>query len=106
MQKMQATSGAVASPPPSLHSPQLPPTTIAAGSANFNPNPYNLAPMMQMGMGINVGGQFSGNQQGLHQQTQAMHQSVMRHPSPGPSQQGQGQQGQGQGQGQGGYTGY
>jgi len=96
MQKMQATGGAVSSPPPSLHSPQLAPSTVAAGSANFNPNPYNLAPIMQMGMGINVGGQFSG---GLHPQTQAMHQSVMRHPSPGPSQ-------QAQGQGEGGYVGY
>jgi hypothetical protein len=103
MQKMQATGGAVSSPPPSLHSPQLAPSTIAAGSANFNHNPYNLAPIMQMGMGmnmgINAGAQFGGNQQGLHPQTQAMHQSVMRHPSPGPSQ-------QGQGQGEGGYMGY
>lgn len=104
MQKMQAT-GAVASPsPPSLHSPQLAASGIPSANTNFTASPYlqQMAPMMQMGMGMNAGlgvsGQYGG-QQGLHPQTQAMHQSVMRHPSPNSSQQQQGQQQQGNGQG-------
>lgn len=91
MQKMQATGGAPSPSPPALHSPQLG-SPAPAAATNFNPNPYNMqqmAPMMQMGMGMNMGvggnGQY-GSQQGLHPQTQAMHQSVMRHPSPGPLQ--------------------
>ncbi|PPQ78169.1 hypothetical protein CVT25_015502 [Psilocybe cyanescens] len=103
MQKMQATGGAASPSPPSLHSPQLPSSIAPNSNTNFNPNNYpiqQMAPMMQMGMGINMGlgnaGQFGGGQQGLHPQTQAMHQSVMRHPSPGPGQQGH-QQGSNQG---------
>jgi len=116
MQKMQGSSGA-SSPPQvgsALHSPQIPPASVST-STGFNPNTlaYNmpqLSPMMQMQMGIGMnaglGGaaQYgAGGQQGLHPQTQAMHQSVMRHPSPGPQQ--QHQQGQGQGQ-QGIYGGF
>ena len=91
MQKMQATGGASPSPP-ALHSPQVG-SPAPAAAATFSPNPYNMqqiSPMMQMGMGINVGvggsGQY-GSQSGLHSQTQAMHQSVMRNPSPVPNQQ-------------------
>ena len=100
MQKVQGSSGA-SSPPQSgsaLQSPQIPPASVST-SSGFSPSAlaYNmpqLSPMMQiqMGIGMNVGlgaaAQYS--QQGLHPQTQAMHQSVMRHPSPGPQQQGQG----------------
>ena len=100
MQKVQGSSGA-SSPPQSgsaLQSPQIPPASVST-SSGFNPNAmaYNmpqLSPMMQiqMGIGMNVGlgtaTQYT--QQGLHPQTQAMHQSVMRDPSPGPQQQGQG----------------
>lgn len=98
MQKMQATGGGASPSPPSLHSPQLPASTISnANNPNFSPNIYSsqqMPPMMQMGMGIGIGGgQYSGNQPALHPQTQAMHQSVMRHPSPGPGQQVQQQQG-------------
>lgn len=102
MQKVQGSSGA-SSPPQSgsaLQSPQIPPASVST-SSGFNPNAlaYNvpqLSPMMQiqMGIGMNVGlsgaAQYTGGQPGLHPQTQAMHQSVMRHPSPGPQQQGQG----------------
>ena len=102
MQKVQSSSGA-SSPPQSgssLQSPQIPPASVST-SSGFNPNAlaYNvpqLSPMMQiqMGIGMNVGlsgaAQYTGVQPGLHPQTQAMHQSVMRHPSPGPQQQGQG----------------
>ena len=113
MQKAQGSSGA-SSPPQvgsALQSPQIP-SASTSNSAGFSPNTlgYNmpqLSPMMQMqmGIGMNVGlggvtqyGAGAG-QQGLHPQTQAMHQSVMRHPSPGP------QQGQGSGQ-QGAYGGF
>ncbi|KAF8163514.1 YT521-B-like domain-containing protein [Crassisporium funariophilum] len=99
MQKMQATGGAASPPQPGsgLHSPQLPAATVPGANSGFNPNAlaYNmpqLTPMMQMQMGIGMNmGMGGAGQQGLHPQTQAMHQSVMRHPSPGP-QQGQGQQ--------------
>jgi hypothetical protein len=99
MQKVQGSS----SPPQSgsaIQSPQIPPASVST-SSGFSPNTvaYNmpqLSPMMQiqMGIGMNVGlggaTQYgTGGQQGLHPQTQAMHQSVMRHPSPGPQQQGQ-----------------
>lgn len=101
MQKMQATGGAVSPSPPILNSPPLTNTTPAT-NANFNPNAYPMQqmPMMQMGMNMGIGGagQYAGGQQGLHPQTQAMHQSVMRHPSPQPQQQ-QGQQQQGVNQG-------
>lgn len=92
MQKMQATGGAVTPSPPALHSPQL---NNAAPNANMgynaNQNPYAMQqqpPMMQMGMNIGMGaaGQYGG-QQALHPQTQAMHQSVMRNPSPAPQHQ-------------------
>ena len=112
MQKVQGSSGA-SSPPQSgsaLQSPQIPPASVSTSSGfNSNALAYNmpqLSPMMQiqMGIGMNVGlggaAQYgTGGQQGLHPQTQAMHQSVMRHPSPGP------QQGQGAGQ-QGAYGGF
>jgi len=41
-----------------------------------------MTPMMQMQM-MGMGMGMSGNQYGMPQ-AQAMHQSVMRHPSPGP----------------------
>lgn len=49
-----------------------------------------MTPMMQMQMQMNMpmNPQFAS-----HPQAQAMHQSVMRHPSPGPSGPGVGQQG-------------
>ena len=101
MQKVQGSSGASSSPQSgsAIQSPQLPSASVST-SSGFSPNAiaYNipqLSPMMQiqMGMGMNVGlgGAAQYTQQGLHPQTQAMHQSVMRHPSPGPQQQGQGQ---------------
>lgn len=116
MQKMQGSSDASSSPQAgsAVHSPQIPPASVST-SAGFSPSTmgYNmtqLSPMMQMqmgiGMNIGLGGTVqygTGGQQGLHPQTQAMHQSVMRHPSPGPQQ--QHQQGQGQSQ-QGSYGGY
>ncbi|KJA27080.1 hypothetical protein HYPSUDRAFT_198379 [Hypholoma sublateritium FD-334 SS-4] len=98
MQKMQATGGAVTPSPPALHSPQL--NNAAPNpnmSYNANPNPYAMQqtpPMMQMGMAMGSSGQYGG-QQGLHPQTQAMHQSVMRNPSPGPQHQQQSQGGYG-----------
>lgn len=114
MQRMQGSSGASSPPQPgsTLHSPQIP-AASASTSTGFSPNAlaYNmpqLSPMMQMqmGIGMNIGlggapsyGAGAGGQQALHPQTQAMHQSVMRHPSPRPQQP---QEGQGQGQ-QGGY---
>jgi len=106
MQKMQATGGAASPPAPALHSPQLQSNAAANPNTGYNPNGYNMQPMLQMGMGMGMGGgQYGGGSQqgGLHPQTQAMHQSVMRHPSPGP-QQGQQNQGQAQGGGQGGYN--
>lgn len=108
MQKVQGSSGA-SSPPQAgstLQSPQIPPASVST-AGGFSPGTlaYNmpqLSPMMQMqmGIGMNVGlggatsyGAGVGGQQGLHPQTQAMHQSVMRHPSPGPQQQQQGHPG-------------
>jgi len=110
MQKMQATGSA--SPPSQsnsvIHSPSLQAATVSTtglqqGAQNpfgmgANPSalPYQMpqiTPMMQMQlqMGMSIGSQF-----GITQQTQAMHQSVMRHSSPGPQQQ---QQSGGQGYG-------
>lgn len=108
MQKMQGQTGSVSPPqaPSSvMHSPQIQPATVSS----FNPNALaytspQMTPMMQMQMQMGMGMGMSnapGSQQGLHPQTQAMHQSVMRHPSPGP--QTQGSQGQGNNQGYGGY---
>ncbi|KAF9526940.1 YT521-B-like domain-containing protein [Crepidotus variabilis] len=85
LQAMQKVATGTSSPPV-LASPQLQAAIPNAAAAGFNPAAYGMPQMMQMGMGI---GQYGGGQQGL----QAMHQSVMRHPSPGPPQQGQ-QQGQ------------
>lgn len=89
MQKMQATGGAVTPSPPAMNSPQLGNNAAPNVNMNYNsnPNPYTMQqvpPMMQMGMNMGVGGQYG--QQGLHPQTQAMHQSVMRNPSPSPHQ--------------------
>jgi len=113
MQRAQSSSGA-SSPPQvgsAIQSPQMSPASVST-SPGFSPNTmaYNmpqLSPMMQMqmGIGMNVGlggiAQYSAGagQQVLHPQTQAMHQSVMRHPSPGP------QQGHGSGH-QGAYGGF
>ena len=107
MQKAQGSSGA-SSPPQvgsALQSPQISPASVST-SPGFSPNTlaYNmpqLSPMIQMQMGIGMNVDLSGaaqygaaGHQGLHPQTQAMHQSVMRHPSPGPHQgRGLGQQG-------------
>lgn len=111
MQKMQGTGGA--SPPSqsnsAIHSPTLQAATVGTtglqqGAQNpfgMGSNPSALAyqmpqitPMMQMQlqMGMSMGSQFGITQ------TQAMHQSVMRHSSPGPQQQQQQQSG-GQGYG-------
>ncbi|KAF9014038.1 YT521-B-like domain-containing protein [Cyathus striatus] len=105
MQKMQQQQGSTSgnnsqSPTPAMQSPQIPPATVSTAHlqqsnfGNLNAMPYQMSPMMQMQMqmGMNMG---MGSQFGL-QQSQAMHQSVMRHPSPGPSpppQGGQQQQG-------------
>lgn len=88
MQKMQATSG-TSTPAAALSSPQIPAAAMPIPNPSFSSN-YNMsmAPMMQMGLGMGPSGgngQYSGNQ-GL----QAMHQSVMRNPSPSSNQQGQG----------------
>ncbi|KAK7038148.1 YTH domain-containing protein [Favolaschia claudopus] len=107
MQKMQVQGASSPSSPttsgaPSAHS--SPPMPHA--QPQFVPNPNALAyqmpqmtPMMQMQMmgmnmggGMGVGGGMGGggaNQFGV----QAMHQSVMRHPSPGPPGGGEGGQG-------------
>ncbi|KIK08160.1 hypothetical protein K443DRAFT_672643 [Laccaria amethystina LaAM-08-1] len=111
MQKMQGTGGA--SPPSqsnsAIHSPTLQAATVgttglqqgAQNTFGMGTNPSALAyqmpqitPMMQMQlqMGMSMGSQF-----GITQQTQAMHQSVMRHSSPGPQQQQQQSGGQGYG---------
>lgn len=108
MQKMQGTGGA--SPPSqsnsAIHSPTLQAATVGTtglqqGAQNpfgMGSNPSALAyqmpqitPMMQMQlqMGMSMGSQFGITQ------TQAMHQSVMRHSSPGPQQQQSGGQGYG-----------
>ncbi|KAF8912021.1 YT521-B-like domain-containing protein [Gymnopilus junonius] len=107
MQKMQATGGAGSPSPPILNSPPLA-TATSGTNTNFSPNGYTMqqVPIMQMGMGMNMGisgADQYGGQPGLHPQTQAMHQSVMRHPSPQPGMQGQPQQ---QGVNQGGYIGF
>lgn len=98
MQKVQGSSGA-SSPPQAgsaLHSPQIPHVPVPTG-AGFSTLAYNMphmSPMMQMQMGVGMNvdaaqyGTGGGGQQVLHPQTQAMHQSVMRHPSPRPQQQG------------------
>ncbi|KAJ7735272.1 YT521-B-like domain-containing protein [Mycena maculata] len=101
MQKMQGQGTPGASSPSSptysgggsTHSPQMSPPMAHAQPAQFgmpgaNPNALayqtpQMTPMMQMqmmgmgmgGMGMGPGGQFG---------VQAMHQSVMRHPSPAP----------------------
>lgn len=88
MQKAHATGNVGSSPPPVLSSPQLHGNALPNNNTPFNS--YNIPPMMQMGIG--VGGQYGGTQQGgLQPQSQAMHQSVMRQPSPGPQQQQQAQ---------------
>jgi len=102
MQKMQATGGAASPSPPVLASPQLQSNSALNTNMGYNPNSYGMQPMMQMGMGMGGGQYGGGNQQG-GLQTQAMHQSVMRHPSPGPQQHAQGQAQIGA---QGGYTGF
>ncbi|KAJ7161497.1 YT521-B-like domain-containing protein [Mycena crocata] len=119
MQKVQGQGSQGASSPSSptsgggsTQSPQLSPPMTHQQPAQFGmaPNPNALAyqmpqmtPMMQMqmmGMGMGMGGGMGvgmggGGQFGV----QAMHQSVMRHPSPAPP----GSGGEG---GQQGFTGY
>jgi hypothetical protein len=94
MQKMQATSGTStpAATHPSLSSPQMPTASMPVPNPGFNNN-YNMsmAPMMQMGLGMNPSGGGNGNgQYSANQGLQAMHQSVMRNPSPSSNQPGQG----------------
>ncbi|KAK7467518.1 hypothetical protein VKT23_004572 [Stygiomarasmius scandens] len=117
MQKIQAQSGAsspISSSGGPFGSPQLQNMTPAQqGQQGQQQNQQNLfamqatnpnalayqmpqmSPLMQMQMmGMNMGGMNSmgglgmGNSQFAMPQTQAMHQSVMRHSSPGPTQQG------------------
>ncbi|KII89081.1 hypothetical protein PLICRDRAFT_175316 [Plicaturopsis crispa FD-325 SS-3] len=94
MQKMQAPQGEISPSPSSVpsasHTPH--PQTLSPGQQQQQYNSPSLAPayasqhlqmpqmtpMMQMQMQMNMNPQF-----GLPQ-AQAMHQSVMRHPSPGP----------------------
>ncbi|KAF9068302.1 YT521-B-like domain-containing protein [Rhodocollybia butyracea] len=90
--------------PPGQQSPLQQASFLAMQAGNPNALAYQMpqmTPMMQMQMmGMNMGGMGGGmgNMAGSQfpmSQTQAMHQSVMRHPSPGPQQ--QQQQGGGQG---------
>jgi hypothetical protein len=99
MQKVQTQqqSGSTSpshSPDSAAPSPQLHAATVSQqlqqnmfGMSPTNPLAYQLTqmtPMMQMQMQMNMGiGIGMGNQFGIPQ-TQAMHQSVMRHASPGP----------------------
>ncbi|KXN93392.1 YTH domain family protein 2 [Leucoagaricus sp. SymC.cos] len=105
IQSQQGNSNAN-SPPQSatqsaVHSPQMQPAVPAAQQQNAFSMPYQIPAMMMagygqansgMGYGYGQGGAGYGGQQAyggqLSSQTQAMHQSVMRHPSPGPNQQG------------------
>ncbi|KAF5349468.1 hypothetical protein D9757_012438 [Collybiopsis confluens] len=122
MQKIQGPSSPVGNTGGSFNSPPLPNMSpVPQGQQSpllnqqqqqqsnlFANNPNALAyqmpqmtPMMQMQMmGMNIGGLGMGNiatsQQFPMSQSQAMHQSVMRHPSPGPAG-GQQQGGGGQG---------
>jgi len=70
MQKAQASGSA--GTPPILSSPQLHAASIQNNNPGFN--------------SYNMGGHYGASQQGLHPQSQVMHQSVMRHPSPAPQQ--------------------
>jgi YTH domain-containing family protein len=91
IQKSQAQG--VPSPP---LSPANPPQTLSPANQNQQTLPFNMVnmnanalayqmsqmtPMMQMQLQMNMG---MGSQFGIPQ-AQAMHQSVLRHPSPGPS---------------------
>ncbi|KAF5341311.1 hypothetical protein D9757_014632 [Collybiopsis confluens] len=102
MQKIQGPSSPVGQQSPLLNQQQQQQSNLFAN----NPNALayqmpQMTPMMQMQMmGMNIGGLGMGNiatsQQFPMSQSQAMHQSVMRHPSPGPAG-GQQQGGGGQG---------
>jgi hypothetical protein len=99
MQKTQSQqqSGSTSpsnSPDSAAPSPQLHAAAVSQqvqqnmfGMSPTNPLAYQMTqmtPMMQMQMQMNMGmGMGMGNQFALPQ-TQAMHQSVMRHASPGP----------------------
>ncbi|KAF9497466.1 YTH-domain-containing protein [Pleurotus eryngii] len=91
LQKMQPPPNPTASPNPGHMSPPLqsvsPPPQQQYAMQNSNQLAFQMPQMtpmmqMQMNMGMNMG--MAGSGFGMPQ-TQAMHQSVMRHPSPGPS---------------------
>lgn len=76
MQKVQATGNAGSSPPPTFSFTKLHGNVHPDNNPVFNS--YIIPPMMAIG----------GTQQGgLHPQSQTMHQSATRQPSPGPQQQ-------------------
>jgi YTH domain-containing family protein len=96
-QQQQGSISPSQSPDSAAHSPQLHASTVSQqqqqqqqlqqnmfGLSPTNALAYQMTPMMQlqmqMGMGMGMG---MGNTFGMPQ-TQAMHQSVMRHASPGP----------------------
>ncbi|CAK5277227.1 unnamed protein product [Mycena citricolor] len=94
MQKVAQGSPSPSSPTSSAgaptHSPQMSPP-MAPAQFPLNPNAFmvpQMTPMVQMQlMGMNMGMGAASSQ------FQAMHQSVMRHPSPGPSGEGFGHNG-------------
>ncbi|KAF8637347.1 hypothetical protein AX17_002847 [Amanita inopinata Kibby_2008] len=104
MQKVQAQGGAPPSPNQSnsvVHSPQVQPTIPQAlqqqnaFGLGGSPNPLaypmpQMTPMLQMQLGMGMGMGMGMGSQFTMPTTQAMHHSVMRHPSPDPSQPGQG----------------
>ncbi|KZP12725.1 YTH-domain-containing protein [Athelia psychrophila] len=100
MQKVQGGGGSPDNAPPNGQAPQMPMqlSSNPPPPNTFNPNSLygqgsmsQMAPAMQMQMNAPMNGQYS-----QHPQSQAMHQSVMRHTSPGPpSGNGQGYMGMG-----------
>jgi hypothetical protein len=93
MQKIQVQGGSSSPKQSPVHSPQpqqLSPVTHQQSTpfnmVNMNPNTLayqmpQMTPMMQMQLQMNMG---MNSQFGIPP-AQAMHQSVLRHPSPGPS---------------------
>jgi uncharacterized protein YjaZ len=95
--QQQGSTSPSQSPDSAAHSPQLHATTVSQQQQQLQQNMFGMSPtnalayqmtqmtpmmqmQMQMGMGMGMG---MGNTFGMPQ-TQAMHQSVMRHASPGP----------------------